>query len=444
MLTEVSIGEAFDKYNILELKLQKIVDSNRRANVEKEYNSLAIQCNPLKVKYDFLYSLLTWVNDRIWTLTDTIKAKTEYNDGYARIAKEIFDLNDKRFRIKNIINNSELSNLREQKSYSSNAIRLRVASEEIFFKSLSKINKLILDYDVISFECDESLLKTIRVIYNTSNFVNVSDRVSVDIESIDIESIDEPNESIFTFRPITYISGGFVGDFFHQLSIVYEKFRITGRKGILYISDKDLFFRTGLEQTYRDTEKVIKYQMYIHDYRIHKGEAYDINLSSWRANQPLNVDTWYDMFKREYNVEWSTHKYIDVPEVPMLNNVVCMSSSILRWNDNIDYNLLLSKYEKIIFIAFDEKEYTHFIEKTNIRLPFVKLNNFWELAVTVSSCKLFIGNLSSPLTIAQAVNKDRIGILIDGHEGRDKVHVYNLTKIWNNCKWIIKNSDMSV
>ncbi len=437
MLTDVSIGEAFDKYNILELKLQKIVNIDRRLNILKEYNSLTPQCNPLKVKYEFLYNLLTWINRNIWEFTDKIKTMVDYNIEYAKLAKDIFDYNDKRFRIKNIINNSEQSNLCEQKSYSSSSITVVIDSEEIFFRSLSKINKLMLDYDNISFKCDEELLKTIRVLYNTSNFVNVSEG-----REVNIESIDEPEDSIFTYTPLTYISGGYVGDYFHQLSVIYEKFRITGRKGILLITDKDVNFRTGVERTYADTEQIIKYQFYIADYRIYKGEPYDINLSSWRNNQPLNVDTWYDMFKREYGIEWSTHKYIDSPIVPELKNTVIMSSSILRWNYNIDYNMLLSKYNNVIFVAFDEEEYKHFIERTKIVLPFLKVNNFWELAIAINSCKLFIGNLSSPLTVAQAVDKERIGLLTFGHEGRDLKHVFNLTKIWKNCKWIVFNNDV--
>lgn len=437
MLTEVSIGEAFDKYNILELKLQKIVDSDRRTNILKEYNSLTPQCSPLKVKYEFLYNLLTWINKNIWEFTDKIKTMTECNNEYAKLAKDIFDYNDKRFRIKNIINNSEQSNLREQKSYNSNIITVEIQSEDIFFKSLSKINKLMLEYDAICFKCDPELLKTIRVIYNTSNFVGV-----LGGKVVGIETIEDPTEDIFTYSPLTYISGGFVGDFFHQLSVIYEKFRITGRKGILLISDKDMKFRTSVDQTYADTEQIIKYQSYIADYRIYKGEKYDINLCSWRYTQPLNVDTWYDMFKREYNIEWSTHKYIDAPIVPQLKDTVIMSSSILRWNNDIDYRMLLSKYNKIIFIAFDDEEYKHFTEKTNIVMPYVRVKNFWELAIAVNSCKLFIGNLSSPLTIAQAVNKDRIGLLIYGHEGRDLKHVFNLTEIWKNCKWVLSNNDI--
>ena len=36
--------------------------------------------------------------------------------------------------------------------------------------------------------------------------------------------------------PILYVSGGLLGDFINQLSVINEKYLETGRKGILYIA----------------------------------------------------------------------------------------------------------------------------------------------------------------------------------------------------------------
>ena len=52
---------------------------------------------------------------------------------------------------------------------------------------------------------------------------------------------------------ISYLSGGLLGDFIFQLSVILENYIATGKKGILYISNKGEEFRFGLENTYIDT-----------------------------------------------------------------------------------------------------------------------------------------------------------------------------------------------
>ena len=60
--------------------------------------------------------------------------------------------------------------------------------------------------------------------------------------------------------PIIYISGGLLGDFIHQLSVINEKYLETGRKGVLYISTSvGDGFRFGIGRAYSDTLKTIKF-----------------------------------------------------------------------------------------------------------------------------------------------------------------------------------------
>ena len=116
-------------------------------------------------------------------------------------------------------------------------------------------------------------------------------------------------------QSIVYISGGALGDFIHQLSVIYEVYLKTGKKGILYISSiaRNLNeFIFGLEKTYNDTYKLITNQKYIESYHIHNNEPYDINLSSWYINQPLCINNWNTIFSAEYNVNWCNNKYLDI------------------------------------------------------------------------------------------------------------------------------------
>jgi hypothetical protein len=76
---------------------------------------------------------------------------------------------------------------------------------------------------------------------------------------------------------IAYLAGGMLGDFIYSLSIIKEKYIQTGKKGILYISEKGDHFRNGLINTYNDTYDIIVKQDYIEKYEIYN-------------NQPINID----------------------------------------------------------------------------------------------------------------------------------------------------------
>ena len=113
MMLEVSLGDALDKLSILEIKRSRITDPKKLEEIHKEILALSAVPKPNALLYD----LLVEINTIIWDLTDTVKSKSELDIEYAEISKSIFDNNQKRFRIKNMINYSEVDSLKEQKSY---------------------------------------------------------------------------------------------------------------------------------------------------------------------------------------------------------------------------------------------------------------------------------------------------------------------------------------
>lgn len=72
MNVQVSIGEAIDKHSILQLKLQKITNVEKKTEVEKELLGLN-GCLTMVQEYDDFYNQLMYVNNKIWDMTDTIK-----------------------------------------------------------------------------------------------------------------------------------------------------------------------------------------------------------------------------------------------------------------------------------------------------------------------------------------------------------------------------------
>jgi hypothetical protein len=203
---------------------------------------------------------------------------------------------------------------------------------------------------------------------------------------------------------ITYIAGGLFGDFFNQLSVIKEKYLQTGKKGILYISNTTGdTFRFGLEKMYSNTYDIIIKQDYIEVYKIHNGEHYDINLSSWRCNRYLYHTNWYWVFSDEYSIEWGKHKWIDVGKDEKWNNKVILNQPIHRF-ENVDYQKLYNKYgDKLVFFAFKDtnySDYENFVEKTGINIEYYNPIDVMDLAVAINSCELFIGSASGFMALA--------------------------------------------
>ena len=214
--------------------------------------------------------------------------------------------------------------------------------------------------------------------------------------------------------PIIYVGGGFLGDFIQQLSVIKEKFIITGRKGILYIGP--LFagdnFSYGLENIYNDTYEIISSQEYILDYKIYNGEKIDINLSSWRENDIYKSFNWYFVFKYNYNINWGQNTWINLEKNEKWKNKIFINATSTRPIVNIDasyYEKLIEKYgDDVQFLAFNEDDYIFFKNLLQIELPLFKPISFTEMCIAINSCKLFIGGLSMPLTIAHATHKLRV------------------------------------
>ena len=117
-----------------------------------------------------------------------------------------------------------------------------------------------------------------------------------------------------TYNLIRYLSGGKLGDFIHQLSVIQENYIKTGIKAILYISNTEDHFTFGVERAYNDIKKFILAQPYIHEFKIHNGEQYDINLSDWRYNTLLFHVNWHELFKSQYNVESVSYTHLRAHE----------------------------------------------------------------------------------------------------------------------------------
>ena len=115
----VSLGELYDKYTILEIKKQKIVDNKKIEMIDKEIKYL----KPYIDKFNLdlvLFNKLRFINKTLWDIEDSIREKEqkkEFDEKFIEIARSVYINNDIRSQIKNEINALLKSGFSEIKSY---------------------------------------------------------------------------------------------------------------------------------------------------------------------------------------------------------------------------------------------------------------------------------------------------------------------------------------
>jgi hypothetical protein len=122
MKIEVSIGEIVDKYTILMIKAQKIKDSGKLQNINKELDYLV---GVLKQEYPLitdgvLAKSLLEVNKELWKVEDDLRdleRAKDFSKEFVTLARNVYKLNDKRADIKKEINIKYGSDFVEEKSY---------------------------------------------------------------------------------------------------------------------------------------------------------------------------------------------------------------------------------------------------------------------------------------------------------------------------------------
>ncbi len=398
MKVEVSLGEAIDKLSILHLKMKKIVDENKKIEIQKEIDCLD-ECSSYIKQYNYFYNLLIYVNEKIWDLTDIVKTNPP---NYSEISKDIFDYNQKRFRIKNWFNLLANSNIKEQKSYALTNCYIQV-DENTILKKLSQICYLTLEYDTVTINHPNiASILNIPTISNSTNLNEENVIVNLDFDVPDIFTFIVPHTS--------YIIGGMLGDFIQSLSVICEQYYKTGSKGILYMSEQGDTFRNGLLNTYNDLYPVIIKQKYIEDFKIYENQDIDINLIQWRYSPILMNDNWYNIYKSTYNVEWGKRKWIESNYNSIWSDKIVINTTNYRFPCSIDFFNTLDKDSQYVFISSDKSHFDFFINYINndMVILYYEFKSFHELVTIISSCKLFIGGFSAPLTIAHALHKERI------------------------------------
>ena len=125
ILAEISVGELFDKITILNIKTQKINESDKLINIKNELKFLKNQVSNIKVKDQNSLSQninkLQSINEELWNIENykrECEANKDFGEKFIQLSRDVHFKNDIRAQIKKEINLLTDSIIVEEKEYS--------------------------------------------------------------------------------------------------------------------------------------------------------------------------------------------------------------------------------------------------------------------------------------------------------------------------------------
>ena len=116
-----SIGELWDKYTILLIKLKNITNKEKLKNIHIEKNHLEIFMKKFEgYLFNPLFIELYNTNKKLWNIEDDIRHKEylkQFDDEFIELSRSVYMTNDKRCDIKKEINYKFNSSIIEEKEY---------------------------------------------------------------------------------------------------------------------------------------------------------------------------------------------------------------------------------------------------------------------------------------------------------------------------------------
>jgi hypothetical protein len=123
IIVEVSVGELLDKISILEIKQDKIKDSEKLSFINNEHSILKNQFEKnvkSDEKLEKLFQDLKDINAKLWVIEDdkrNCEKNKDFGEKFIKLSRDVHFLNDDRAKIKLEINNHTGSAIREIKEY---------------------------------------------------------------------------------------------------------------------------------------------------------------------------------------------------------------------------------------------------------------------------------------------------------------------------------------
>ena len=251
--------------------------------------------------------------------------------------------------------------------------------------------------------------------------------------------------------------GGKLGDFLLGVYGAYLHHQVTGEKVDIHMMD--IGWEFGIQQTYKDLYPLLMSQEYVSDVQIltdylldpiqtpyHNSpvEVYNNRLlqEGYMVDDYLNSPLlykacWTDIYTQMYkttpkpNTAWLTHNTVD-PEFGSTVVIHRKSAEGYDPSTKLLYERVLETYDSVVFAGTSEEQYRAFEWKDSV--PFLKVANLEQWFTVINSCAMYVGNLTGPVVIAQALDKPRI---VELPSNVDAYHWIGEEKYSTNFNWFL-------
>ena len=169
------IGDALDRYSILEIKSNCIKDEDKLNEVKKEMELLFSSVKQYIEKNSYYYKCLLKINQEIWDDLDNITTnKNMDKDDELELYKVMWEKNHQRYRIKKKINLLTNSELKEQKGYAENKCFIlgHLGLGDILYM-IGAVRYLSTKYDKLVVVCKKQHVKNLELFYGDDESISI-------------------------------------------------------------------------------------------------------------------------------------------------------------------------------------------------------------------------------------------------------------------------------
>lgn len=233
-----------------------------------------------------------------------------------------------------------------------------------------------------------------------------------------------------------YLIGPKLGDCINSFMVCRRNYDKLGIKSNIFLTDLGCSFEKGLEFTFNELIPILSEQEWFNDIQLYSDQHIDVDLIKFRNSIHLYKTNWLNIFFKTFldetipprDFSWIKINKTDIE----LKDTLLINRSI-RYTLNEQsaqiYKRIIKKCDNVKFICFDENQYLNFKFKDDMEM--LKVDSLYDFFVKINSCKYFLGNQSSPTTIASSLNKPR---LIELCDEIDSIHYKSDELYYSNIK----------
>ncbi len=230
---------------------------------------------------------------------------------------------------------------------------------------------------------------------------------------------------------VKFRTSSYAGDILAMLAGIKKVCNDTKQKAVIYqvlnvnagdssaahaFSDKEGLPVNMNEYMFGMLKPLLRYQEYIYDYIIYKGQLFDFDLDDARlkiyTGQPTgSVHRWifrcFPQMACDLTKSWVNPKIIDTDITVKYNRRIIINRTLKFHNYLTDYRFLREYEDECIFVG-TAREHEKFTDTFDLDIEHYQPLNFLELSTAFSVARMFIGNQSFCWNLAEAIKIPRI------------------------------------